>query len=94
MTDKEDKSMNIPNLHPSQRPTTSYGSSNATNEYLEDTDQQLSSSLKDRLESFVGSYSRASLIHMAENVVVSETGGAGMVRSFFYVKKKPTLNSV
>lgn len=84
MTDKEDKRIQIPNLHPSQRPTTSYGSSQRPHDDYNSAlstsvdDQELSSSFKDRFESFVGSYSRASLMHMAENVVVSE----GLV-SFF-----------
>ncbi|KAI8087769.1 transmembrane amino acid transporter protein-domain-containing protein [Gilbertella persicaria] len=48
-------SINIPNLHPSQR-----------------VEEELSRSFKDQFESFVGSYSRASLMHMAENVIVSD----------------------
>ncbi|KAI9259221.1 transmembrane amino acid transporter protein-domain-containing protein [Helicostylum pulchrum] len=63
-----DKEMHIPNLHPSHRATTS----NSQDEY-EDT-PELGSSFKSRIGSFVGSYSRASLMHMAENVVVSDGG--------------------
>jgi hypothetical protein len=80
MTDKEDKRIHIPNLHPSQRPTTSYDGSNNQASY-EDPDAELSSSFKERIESFVGSYSRASLMHMAENVVVND--GGGLVSSFY-----------
>jgi hypothetical protein len=52
-------SVNIPNIHPSQRdPQGSYEDDNR--------------SIKDRLESFVGSYSRTSMMHMAENVLVGD----------------------
>lgn len=67
MTDKE---LHIPNLHPSHRATGS-----------RDPDAELSSSFKGRLESFVGSYSRTSLMHMAENVVVPEGGLVSVDRS-------------
>lgn len=69
MSDKEDHRLHIPNLHPSQRPI--YGDSHPI-EY--DDPAELSSSFKGRLETFVGSYSRTSLMHMAENVVVTEGG--------------------
>ena len=81
MTDK-DKSLNIPNLHPDHRGLSSpEGSPSQTNGYLQDPDAQLSQSFKDRIETFVGSYSRTSMMHMAENVMVSE---GGMVSFFFY----------
>ncbi|OBZ88152.1 Vacuolar amino acid transporter 1 [Choanephora cucurbitarum] len=51
--------LNIPNLHPSLR-----------DQSLDE--QELSGSFKDRFDDFVGSYSRASMMHMAENVMVSE----------------------
>ncbi|CAO3627268.1 unnamed protein product [Mucor hiemalis] len=68
MTDKEDHTLHIPNLHPSQRPIY-MGTSGHHNDDYEDP-AELSSSFKGRLETFVGSYSRTSLMHMAENVVV------------------------
>ncbi|KAI8096706.1 transmembrane amino acid transporter protein-domain-containing protein [Halteromyces radiatus] len=68
----------IPNLHPSQRSpsratdTTTIAANglyydNATSP----TDTPLSESFSDRLGSFVGSFSRTSLMYMAENVTVS-----------------------
>jgi hypothetical protein len=72
MTDKEHNTgLHIPNLHPSHRIDT--GSSSSHDVY-HDPDAELSRSFKGRLESFVGSYSRTSMMHMAENVVVSEGG--------------------
>ncbi|KAG2200812.1 hypothetical protein INT47_001343 [Mucor saturninus] len=58
------KELQIPNLHPSHRTSSRY----------DGQDAELSSSFTGRLESFVGSYSRTSLMHMAENVVVPEGG--------------------
>lgn len=71
MTDKE---LHIPNLHPSHRATSSHDG------YQDPA--ELSSSFKGRLESFVGSYSRTSLMHMAENVIVPE---GGMVKGYVRV---------
>lgn len=53
----------IPNLHPSRR-----GS------ICSSFDDTLSDnrSVKDHIESFVGSYSRTSMVHMAENVLVGD----------------------
>lgn len=53
-------SVNIPNVHPSHR------GNNAT------FDNDDNRSIKDRFESFVGSYSRTSMMHMAENVLVGD----------------------
>jgi hypothetical protein len=60
----------IPNLHPSHR----YSDHHEEEEV--DVEDVLSTSLHSRVESFIGSYSRTSLMHMAENVVV---GNEGMV---------------
>ncbi|KAI9476164.1 MAG: transmembrane amino acid transporter protein-domain-containing protein [Benjaminiella poitrasii] len=75
MFDKEYHStanLNIPNLHPSHGGPSS--SSSIVSDF-EGNEQELSCSFKDRIESFVGSYSRASMMHMAENVIVSDAGG-------------------
>lgn len=61
-----DKELHIPNLHPSHRTTTSHSQDD-----YEDT-TELGRSFQSRIGSFVGSYSRTSLMHMAENVVVSD----------------------
>ncbi|KAI9363156.1 transmembrane amino acid transporter protein-domain-containing protein [Pilaira anomala] len=61
-----DKELHIPNLHPSHRVTTSHSQDD-----YEDT-TELGRSFQSRIGSFVGSYSRTSLMHMAENVVVSD----------------------
>jgi len=73
MTDK-DNSLHIPNLHPDHRGSSPEGSPSQTAGYFQDPDAQLSQSFKDRIETFVGSYSRTSMMHMAENVMVSEGG--------------------
>ncbi|KAI8639218.1 transmembrane amino acid transporter protein-domain-containing protein [Parasitella parasitica] len=74
MTDKN-SSLHIPNLHPEHRGMLPEdGSPSQNNGYLQDPDAQLSQSFKDRIETFVGSYSRTSMMHMAENVLVSEGG--------------------
>ncbi|KAG1110400.1 hypothetical protein G6F42_015349 [Rhizopus arrhizus] len=73
MTDK-DNSLHIPNLHPDHRGTSPEGSPSQRAGYFQDPDAQLSQSFKDRIETFVGSYSRTSMMHMAENVMVSEGG--------------------
>jgi vesicular inhibitory amino acid transporter len=89
MTDK-DKSLNIPNLHPDHRGLSSpEGSPSQTNGYLQDPDAQLSQSFKDRIETFVGSYSRTSMMHMAENVMVSEGGMVSFF--FFYIDRKSNI---
>ncbi|KAI8881930.1 hypothetical protein K501DRAFT_334402 [Backusella circina FSU 941] len=58
----------IPNLHPSHR----YSDNHQDDEV--DVEEVLSTSLHSRVESFIGSYSRTSLVHMAENVVVGNEG--------------------
>ncbi|KAI8880967.1 hypothetical protein K501DRAFT_223902, partial [Backusella circina FSU 941] len=51
--------MDLPNVHPSHRPSMG--------------EDELGASFSERVGSFIGSYSRTSMMHMAENVVLSET---------------------
>ncbi|KAI8996919.1 transmembrane amino acid transporter protein-domain-containing protein [Pilobolus umbonatus] len=64
MSHKED---HLRNIYPNHRISTS--------QYVEDIDDDnanyLGTSITSRIESFVGSYSRASMMHMAENVIIS-----------------------
>jgi hypothetical protein len=50
--------MDLPNVHPLHRPSAS--------------EDELGASFSERVGSFIGSYSRTSMMHMAENVVLSE----------------------
>ncbi|KAI7905656.1 transmembrane amino acid transporter protein-domain-containing protein [Cokeromyces recurvatus] len=70
MPDKRYQStnLNIPNLHPS------HGGPSSINEFPREDEEHLSHSFKEQIESFVGSYSRTSMMHMAENVLISNTG--------------------
>jgi hypothetical protein len=78
-----DKGLHIPNLHPSHRMDTG---SSSSHDIYHDSDAELSHSFKGRLESFVGSYSRTSMMHMAENVVVSEGGIVSCIKRSFSQK--------
>ncbi|KAF7731383.1 hypothetical protein EC973_000191 [Apophysomyces ossiformis] len=61
------EAITIPNVNRHDRPVDHYGS--FPDDYSID-DRPVSGSLSERIGSFVGSYSRTSLMHMAENVAV------------------------
>ncbi|KAI8991436.1 transmembrane amino acid transporter protein-domain-containing protein [Mycotypha africana] len=65
---------NIPNLHPSRRGSLVAAAEDCQDYHgynYNDEEPILASSFKNKIETFVGSYSRTSMMHMAENVVVS-----------------------
>ncbi|KAI8391743.1 transmembrane amino acid transporter protein-domain-containing protein [Radiomyces spectabilis] len=73
---KDTDALRIPNLHPDQRSSLhsrehDYGTIGDSG--IRAGGEEICSSFSERLESFVGSYSRTSLMYMAENVAINPT---------------------